>query len=590
MTIEVLPPFWATGWAYFVYTLITMLVLYFSFRVLYAFYRMRNKIILEKQESEIKTRFFTNISHEIRTPLTMIVSPIDNLLQSDNTPEVVRKQLLLVSKNTNRLLTMVNQILDFQKIGHSPLSVSKIEISPFVENIYNSYLENARTSKIDYRFENNAEEQYIWADPEAVEKIVINLLSNAFKYTPMEQSIHVSLFGENGYVGIEVRDTGIGISKDKQGRLFRRFESFNEDKGKPSTGIGLSIVKEMAEKHQARIRVESEENRGSSFTVLFKKGTSHFGPDVAVNDSLQVIAPVEQAEDGEHLVVPVQEEEDPSGYPTVLVVEDDEDLRKFIRSILEEEYEIHEAADGREGYQKAVELIPDFIISDIMMPEVDGMELLEKVRENPHTSHVLFLLLTAKTTLDSKLEGFEGGADEYITKPFSVSYFKARVRNLLHRRSELQKFYRDRNNAASSQSSRGQGLSEKSVNEKDIEFICTVNRFIESRLGSRDFVIEDMAVETGMSRSVFFKKLKGLTGLAPVEYVRDILMQHAAEFLSTSDDTIKEVSYRVGISDTRYFTKCFKKKYNMTPSEFKKKQGKRAVEPAQGESPNTRYY
>ena len=220
-----------------------------------------------------------------------------------------------------------------------------------------------------------------------------------------------------------------------------------------------------------------------------------------------------------------------------------------------------------------MELIPDFIISDIMMPEVDGMELLEKVRENPHTSHVLFLLLTAKTTLDSKLEGFEGGADEYITKPFSVSYFKARVRNLLHRRSELQKFYRDRNNAASSQSSRGQGLSEKSVNEKDIEFICTVNRFIESHLGSRDFVIEDMAVETGMSRSVFFKKLKGLTGLAPVEYVRDILMQHAAEFLSTSDDTIKEVSYRVGISDTRYFTKCFKKKYNMTPSEFKKKQG-----------------
>lgn len=571
LAIEVLPPFWSTTWAYLIYILIALLIFYSVFRILYAFYKMRNKIVLEKQESEMKTRFFTNISHEIRTPLTMIVSPIENLLQNPSTPEPVQKQLKLVSKNTNRLLNMVNQILDFQKIEHTSLTVAKIELVPFVESIYTSYAENALLRKIDYQFENRAGNPIIWADPEAVEKMVMNLLSNAFKYTHSGQSIHLALLDENGYVGIQVRDSGIGISREKQERLFRRFESYNEDKSKPSTGIGLSIVKELAEKHQARIVVNSEEKKGSCFTVFFKKGVDHFGSNVAIRDTLHVSPPFEQSEFHESTRVQVQDDESSHDYPTVLVVEDDQDLRGFIRSILEDEYEVHEASNGSEGYDMAVRLIPDFIISDIMMPEVDGMELLEKVRKNPHTSHILFLLLTAKTTLDSQLEGFECGADEYITKPFSVSYFKARVKNLLQRRSELQELYRNRNSSTSLVPFELLGIQEASVNEKDMEFIQTVNRFIEEHMGSNDFVIEDMAIEVGMSRTVFFKKLKGLTGLAPVEYVRDVLMQYAAEFLLTHEGTIKEVSYMVGMNDTRYFTKCFKKKYNMTPSEYRKK-------------------
>ncbi|MEN6589306.1 MAG: response regulator, partial [Proteiniphilum sp.] len=257
-------------------------------------------------------------------------------------------------------------------------------------------------------------------------------------------------------------------------------------------------------------------------------------------------------------------------HPCVLVVEDDDDLRQFIRSILESEYEVHEASNGKEGFEKAMELIPDFIVSDIMMPEVDGIELLESVRKNIHTSHILFLLLTAKTTLDSKLEGFEQGADEYITKPFSVSYFKARVKNLLQRRSELQRYYRNLNHTSPVAFAQAKETKGTPVNEKELAFIRSVNTFIESHLGDNDFVIEDMAVEMGMSRTVFFKKLKGLTGLAPIEYVRDVLMQHAAEFLEQGDYAIKEVSYMVGMSDAKYFTKCFKKKFNMTPSEYKK--------------------
>lgn len=570
LAIEVLPPYWATGWAYLVYAILTIGALFVTFRILYAFYRMRNKIVWEKQESEIKTRFFTNISHEIRTPLTMIVSPIENLIQSASTPDPVKKQLLLVSKNTQRLLNMVNQILDFQKLEQSPLIVSKIAIGPFVENLFGNYIQNAQLKNIAYHFDNRVGDQLLWVDAEAVEKIVVNLLSNAFKFTPPGKSIHVSLFHDKDEVVLQVKDAGVGISKERMSRLFRRFESFNEDASKPSTGIGLSIVKEMADKHSARIEVESEEHKGSRFAVIFRKGTSHFGTDVTIDDSYQPLTIDETQKGTTKDIIAAIPCEEISDHPSVLVVEDDDDLRLFIRSILEDVYEVHEASNGKEGLEKALDLIPDFIISDIMMPEVDGIELLEKVRSNIHTSHILFLLLTAKTTLDSKLEGFKHGADEYITKPFSVSYFKARVKNLLQRRSELQHYYRNRSNSSSVALLRAKESTDAPFNEKDLAFISAVNAFIESHLGNSDFVIEDMAVEMGMSRTVFFKKLKGLTGLAPIEYVRDVLMQHAAEFLAKGEYAIKEVSYMVGMNDAKYFTKCFKKKFNITPSEYKK--------------------
>jgi DNA-binding response OmpR family regulator len=401
--------------------------------------------------------------------------------------------------------------------------------------------------------------------------MVVNLLSNAFKYTPPGRSIHLSLFYENSDVALQIRDTGIGISKDKQGRLFRRFESFNEDKSKPSTGIGLSIVKEMADRHRAVILFESEEKSGSTFTIVFKKGTAHFASDVTIDDSPGIVRLSEPKGDEEDMERIHSLGEEISDHPCVLIVEDDDDLRQFVRSILEGDYDVHEASDGKEGFEKALELIPDFIVSDIMMPEVDGIELLRKVRENIYTSHILFLLLTAKTTLDSKLEGFEYGADEYISKPFSVSYFKARVKNLLLRRGELQKYYRNR---AVGRSKTLQDVNEdknRAVNVKEITFIESINAFIKKHVGSNDFVIEDLAVEMGMSRTVFFKKLKGLTGLAPIEYVRDMLMRHAADLLENEDYSIKEVSYMVGMNDAKYFSKCFKKKFNMTPSEYRKK-------------------
>lgn len=571
LNIEVLPPFWDTSLAHFIYIMLSFILMYVLFKLLHTFYEMRNKIILEQRESEIKTSFFTNISHEIRTPLTMIVSPIESIIQNENTPDTIKKQLKLVSKNANRLLNMVNQILDFQKIEQSnTLSITNIEIGPYVENIFSNYQNNAELQNIYYSFENKVGSETIWADSEAVEKIIVNLLSNAFKYTPNGNSIQVLVFDQGDKIAVRIKDTGQGIEKEKLSRIFKRFESFNDDKSKPSTGIGLSIVKELADKHRAEILVESEKNRGTTFTVLFRKGISHFDSDVQVKDTEEISK--ESREWAMADESPINDKTASQEKPVILVVEDDDDLRQFIKSILENEYDVYEASNGKEGMVKALSLIPDFIVSDIMMPEIDGIKFLENVRKNIQTSHILFLLLTAKTTIDSKLEGFEHGADEYITKPFSVSYFQTRIKNLLTRRDEIQKYYRTKGKSISNIKTFNQtAFSPNLINTQDSDFIKKIDAFIDGRLGDCEFVVEDLAKEVNMSRSVFFKKMKGLTGLSPIEYIRERTMQKAAELLISGEYSVKEVSFMLGISDTKYFSRNFKKKFEMTPGEFKKK-------------------
>ncbi|MGB4445267.1 MAG: response regulator, partial [Dysgonamonadaceae bacterium] len=315
---------------------------------------------------------------------------------------------------------------------------------------------------------------------------------------------------------------------------------------------------------------------GTTFTVLFKKGISHYDSNVLIKDSTETEIKNKPILLDENINKEEPINEKTNEKPCILIVEDDEDLRQFIKSILEKDYDVHEASNGKEGMEKALDLIPDFIISDIMMPEVDGIKFLENVRKNIQTSHILFLLLTAKTTLDSKLEGFEHGADEYITKPFSVSYFQTRIKNLLKRRDELQKYYRNKDNFESE-------IDETSslhylINKQDADFLKSVDTFIQSHLDDNNFTVEDLAREMGMSRTVFFKKMKGLTGLSPIEYIREIRMHEAAKLLKTGKYNVKDVSYIVGISDTKYFTKCFKKKYNTTPSEFKKKHINRTID------------
>ncbi len=378
------------------------------------------------------------------------------------------------------------------------------------------------------------------------------------------------------------------MSKEVLNKLFTRFASFNKDKSKPSTGIGLSIVKEVAEKHHAKIAVDSEVNKGSSFTILFPTGIEHFKDDENVNfvytDTIKEseeeagnLHKTSQETEGKQISVEeITEEKDKK--ETILVVEDDNDLRGFITTILEPYYNVLEAENGRTGYEFALKYMPDFILSDIMMPEMNGVEFLQEIRKNDKTSHIPFILLTAKTDLESKVDGLDYGADDYITKPFSVKYLRARIDNIIRQRKRLyESFSTEKQNAIvpiETIETDTETTELKITPPQDEAFIRKIKEEVEKNIDNSDFVVDNLAAAVAMSRTVFFKKLKSLTGFAPIEFIRDIKIKHAAKLIATQQYTIKEVSFMIGIADTKYFTQCFKAVYNMTPSEYKNLQNR----------------
>jgi len=584
LMIEITPSFWQTGWAYLLYIILLVAVLYIILRILFVFYRLRDRVKLEQEQTEMKTRFFTDISHEIRTPLTMIVSPVENIVESEQTPGEIKSQLQLVLKNASRMQRMVNQILDFRKIQKQKLNVQETAIGEYVADICNNFSKTAEYQNINLKFADDTNGEKIWIDRDSVEKLVFNLLSNAFKYTFVEKTIDVKVKKnvKERTISIEVKDEGSGMSKEVLSKLFTRFASFNKDRSKPSTGIGLSIVKEVAEKHHARIAVDSEVNEGSTFAVFFPMGIEHFKDDENITfiysdtvkeDTITALPVVEED------TIPVntgkQVKEEKQDRATILVVEDDADLRRFIVTMLEPHYNVIDAQDGKQGYDMAVSSIPDFILSDIMMPVMDGVGLLQKIRSNSDTSHIPFILLTAKTDMDSKLDSLEFGADDYITKPFSVKYLKARIDNIIRQRKILYESYANAPQEPVKQQTQSkeelEPSSEVKLTAQDELFIKRIKEEVEKNIDNSDFVVDDLASAMAMSRTVFFKKLKSLTGLSPIEFIRDIKIRYAAKLLETQQYTIKEVSYMVGISDTKYFTQCFKSAYGMTPSEYKNK-------------------
>lgn len=570
LSIRVKPSFWQTPWATALYALLVAAIIFSIVRVLLSFYTLRNNMKLEKQISEMKLRFFTDISHEIRTPLTMITAPVDYMINDAGTPESIRKQLQLIAQNTGRLLRLVNQILDFRKIQFMNLKVFDTELATLVEDVCGNFTEIAVSRGINFKFENRAGHDRVWVDHDCIDKMLMNLLSNAFKFTPVGRLILVSVFGDEKTVSLQVRDEGSGIPKDKQRKLFDRFVSFNADKSKPSTGIGLSMVKDLADKHAARISIESEEGHGTSITVSFQRGTAHFGKDVEImasgstpgNKQPEYACPEREINQTENLETEHYSNEKYS----VLIVEDDHDLRTFIKTILENDYDVIEAEDGLQGKDRAINEMPDFIVSDIMMPHMDGIELLQELKTNLNTSHIPVVLLTSKTTIESKLEGLAYGADDYITKPFSVSYFKARIANLLSQRRHLQEIFRSHPATGTLGHYEPQPFT---ITSQDEVLMTKVMSVIEANMENFEFTVDDIREQAGMSRSAFFKKLKSLTGLAPVEFIRDIKMKRAAQLLSSGEYRVKEVTYMIGFSDSKYFAKCFKEKFGVTPMEYK---------------------
>ena len=597
LDIEVLPSFWETPFAYFLYVLFVVLIIVTAVYILFTIYRLKHEVSVEQQMTNMKLRFFTDISHELRTPLTLISGPVEYVLNNAQLPEDAREQLQVVERNTNRMLRLINQILDFRKIQNKKMKmqVQRIEVVAFTRKIMENFDSVAEEHHIDFLFETEKSELYLWVDVDKYEKIIFNLLSNAFKYTPNGKMIKMFIHEDEDTVSIGVQDQGIGIAENKKKSIFVRFENLvDRNLFNPSTGIGLSLVKELVEMHKALISVDSKLGEGSCFKVDFQKGKEHYDDSVEfMQDDVTVGLEVhrQQVEDTDEAVFSqsVTEEtvqgngevETPKGL--MLLVEDNSELRIFLRSIFSSKYRIVEAADGMEGWSKALKFLPDIIISDVMMPEKDGIAMTRELRADMTTSHIPIVLLTAKSSIESKLEGLEYGADDYITKPFSATYLKARVKNLLAQRQKLQTLYRqdlmsagvavpvpgeqtEENVTAGSETDKSPSMS-----PNDRKFMDKLVDLMEKNMDNGDLIVDDFVRELAVSRSVFFKKLKTLTGLAPIEFIKEMRINRAVQLIETGEYSMTQISYMVGINDPRYFSKCFKQKMGMTPTEYRDK-------------------
>lgn len=569
--IKILPSFWQSVWAKILYVVLFILVFLTTLYILLTIYKLKSNVQMEQQMTNLKLRFFTDISHELRTPLTLISLPLDNMLnQQELKPEEVKEQLNYIRRNLDRVMRLINQILDFRKVQNKKmrLKVEETDFGTFVVACSESFYKIASDKNIDLQIKDETKKEKVWLDKDQFDSIISNLLSNAFKFTPAGKKITVRAFIENEMAVLEVDDQGVGIEQDKINVIFDRFFSAQSIRNitQKSTGIGLNLVKELVELHHGSIDVESEIGQGSLFRIKLPLGVAHFKDDADIILSDQTV-PLTRDEEllFEAPEEPVFAEEEKKNLPLILLVEDNEELRFFLAKGLKKEYRVEEAPNGIIGWEKAQELIPDFIISDLLMPEMDGMELTHKLKNDENTSHIPVILLTAVTDMESKLSGMKAGADDYITKPFSIAFLMARIENLIRQRNKLQDFYRSRLFSPSLP------VFEKpeEAPSSDELFLNKLMQLMVENIENHDLNIDFLASELTMSRTVFFNKLKSLTGFSPIEFVRETRLQRAAEYISNTNLSFSEIAYKVGFEDPRYFSRCFKQKFGKTPSEYR---------------------
>lgn len=549
LRITVLPPFWKSSFAFVCYALLIVAALVIVRTLIVRRERMNFRVQQEKLEAqrmheldEMKIRFFTNVSHEFRTPLTLILAPLENMLQSSSPDQ--RTHLQVIQRNAKRLLNLVNQLLDFRKveIQEVKLSTSEGDIVNFIRELVNSFSDVSKQKNIALNFRSTLPAFETIFDQDKVEKIIFNLLSNAFKFT-LAGSVEVELSqhraDDRNYIRIDVTDTGIGIPKDKQAKVFDRFYQ-NELNGvvvNEGNGIGLSIANEFVKAHGGFISLVSEPLKGSCFSVFL---------------------PLEPVQ----ITMNLLEKEKPEATtdkPTLLLVEDNTDFRYYLKDQLVNEYTVLEADNGAQGLKKAIDLIPDLIISDVMMPVMDGVQLCRELKSDRHTSHIPIILLTARHASEQKIQGFEFGADDYITKPFNFDILQSRIRNLIHQRQLFQQHFQKHLSVKA---------SEVQITSLDEKLIKSAVETVERNIGNADFSVEELSRLMGMSRVLLYKKLLSLTGKSPIEFIRSIRLQRAAQLLEKSQCTVSEIAYQVGFNNPKYFAKYFKEEYNILPSAY----------------------
>lgn len=569
LKIKILPSFWETYVAYLLYLILALMLLYAVYYLTTMFSKLKNEVEVEQKVTDIKLRFFTNISHELRTPLTLITGPVENILKTERLPESAKEQLHIVKSNADRMLRLINQILDFRKIQNKKmrLKIQPTRFDVFIKEICSNFSKEALDKNIDLRFVNNSGESVLWIDRDKTDMIFYNLLSNAMKFTPENKKIEVRIDTVSPKKDIQVRvtDEGPGIPREKRNVLYERFTSANEIQtlgSQRGSGIGLNLVKELIDLHKGQIEVESETGKGTSFIVTLYAGKDHFGKDVdfIVEDDYQISESVSDKTG----IYDFQNECTPSAKenPLILIVEDNDEMRTFLTKVLGKKYRTETAVDGLSGWEKARKSVPDLIITDLMMPGMDGIQLTEAIKKYDHTSHIPVILLTAKSADESRLAALKTGADDYITKPFSPVILLARVENMLEQRKRLQEQYR--------KNLLDMEPAEVEMASQDEIFMARLLNFMEKNIDNCDLTVDDIVSEMAYGRTVFFNKLKGLTGLAPIEFVRQVRIKRAAQLLKTGHYNISQITFMVGMSDSRYFSKCFKKVYGVTPSDYKK--------------------
>lgn len=577
LSIHVLPTFWETYWAWLLYFILFILFTASIVYVLFYIYRLRHRVDMEQQLANIKLRFFTDISHELRTPLTLISSPVTEVLENEPLSPSAREHLTLVHQNTERMLRLMNQILDFRKIQNQKMKllIEETDLIPLLQKVMSSFKLIAEEKNINYQLTSTIQSVYSWVDRDKFEKIFFNLLSNAFKYTPTDKSITVNITTKEKTVEIEVADEGIGIAVEKQHSLFQRFESLvKQNILQPSSGIGLSLVKEMVEMHHGTITVNSQPGIGSRFTVSLPLQREIFEEDVQVefilNDSQSSAPhPVDSMKAPEEVEEKEDLETNSDGF-SILVVEDNEELKAFLKSILSENYTVITASNGEEGLQHAVDDLPDLIISDVMMPVMDGLEMIRQIKENNNICHIPIIVLSAKASLDDRIAGLEQGIDDYITKPFSATY--TRVASLLRQRKALQELYMNRLMEGKNTSSPDPLTpSQPQITPYDEQFMKKVMAYMEEQMDNAELTIDEFAEQLMLSRTIFYRKLKSIVGLTPVDFIREIRIKRAVQLIDSDEYNFSQVAYMTGFNDPKYFSKCFKKVIGITPSEYKER-------------------
>lgn len=584
LPIIVLPTFWETYWAWGIYIIALLLFITAIVYIILYIYHLHHRINLEQQLTQIKLRFFTDISHELRTPLTLISSPVTEVLEHETLSSNARKQLTLVHKNTDRMLHLINQILDFRKIENKKMKVllEKTDVILLLQKVMDSFRLIAEEKNIDFQLQTTQQSIYTWVDQDKIEKIIFNLLSNAFKYTPANKSITVNVSVEDDMLVILVMDKGIGIDPKKQQSLFQRFETLvKHNILRPSSGIGLSLVKELIELHSGSIEVKSQLEVGSQFTVRLPMDQSVYqkskNTEFILNDKPSLNETIEPAEsiisDVSPELITHQTEYVPDKKEaiSVLIVEDNVELRTFLSDILSGNYQVIEAINGEKGLECAQKQIPDLIISDIMMPVMDGLDMVKRIKEDRNICHIPIILLSAKSSLDDRIQGLEQGIDDYITKPFSATYLKTRIKSLLYQRKQLQEIYL--NQWLEKQKENPVPIIEiepslPKITPFDDQFIEQVMKIMDKHMDNSKLTIDEFAQELNMGRTVFYQKLKSIIGLSPSNFIHEMRIKRAKQLIESGEYNISSIAYMTGFNDPKYFSKCFKKKYGVSPSEY----------------------